>query len=206
MGPLFPAFVLALLALALPAGAAPIVFDFEDGLEGWELHGSAQRLQTQLLGGEWAIFGDGSVEGAAFIQIYMDLTDIAFISVEQFFVDGDEDALTLRLLNCPGGFNGPICMYSDRTFRAVGPGNPNRRSLNLKWITGPTRLDISWIDVDVRVPPWPFPTPRPPLVFPSHVAFIDNITFHRVPEPATLVLLALGMVGVAGLRRLRREG
>ena len=45
---------------SLPAYAAPapIVFDFEDGLQGWELSGSAQRVQTQVLGGEWAIFID----------------------------------------------------------------------------------------------------------------------------------------------------
>ena len=49
--------LIALLSLALPAGAAPepIVFDFEDGLQGWALHGSAQRVQTQVLGGEWAV-------------------------------------------------------------------------------------------------------------------------------------------------------
>ncbi len=52
---------IATIGLALPvqAAPAPIVFDFEDGLQGWELHGSAQRVQTQVLGGEWAIFGDG---------------------------------------------------------------------------------------------------------------------------------------------------
>ena len=55
--------LIALLAFALPAHAAPapIVFDFEDGLQGWELNGSAQRVQTQVLGGGWAIFGDGLV-------------------------------------------------------------------------------------------------------------------------------------------------
>ena len=47
------------LALSVQATPAPIVFDFEDGLQGWELGGSAQRVQTQVLGGEWAIFGEG---------------------------------------------------------------------------------------------------------------------------------------------------
>ncbi len=52
--------LIALLSLAVPAWAAPapIVFDFEDGLQGWELTGSAQRVQTQVLGGKWAIFGN----------------------------------------------------------------------------------------------------------------------------------------------------
>jgi hypothetical protein len=64
----------------------PIVFDFEDGLQGWELHGSAERIQTQLLGGDWAILGDGLVEGGAAISTVMNLSDIVFISVDQFFV------------------------------------------------------------------------------------------------------------------------
>ena len=34
-----------------PTTAAPIVFDFEDGLQGWELQGSAERVQIQGLGG-----------------------------------------------------------------------------------------------------------------------------------------------------------
>jgi hypothetical protein len=56
---LFAAFVIALLALAPPAKAQPIVFDFEDGLQGWELHGAATRVQTQLLGGNGRSLGMG---------------------------------------------------------------------------------------------------------------------------------------------------
>jgi hypothetical protein len=77
--------LIALMGLALPAWAAPIVFDFEDGLQGWELHGSAQRVQTQLLGGEWAIFGNGFMgEDATFISREIDLTNIGSASF-QFF-------------------------------------------------------------------------------------------------------------------------
>jgi hypothetical protein len=59
------------------AKAAPIVFDFEDGLHGWELHGSGQRVQTQVLGGEWAFFGDelvGVFDIRTFISMETDLT------------------------------------------------------------------------------------------------------------------------------------
>ncbi len=61
---------------SLPAHAAPapIVFDFEDGLQGWELSGSAQRVQTQVLGGEWAIFGDGAgLAQSTFVAIEVDV-------------------------------------------------------------------------------------------------------------------------------------
>ncbi len=55
--------LIALLGLAVYAKAAPapIVFDLEDGLQGWTFEG-ATRVQTQLLGGEWAIFGDGILD------------------------------------------------------------------------------------------------------------------------------------------------
>ncbi len=58
---------IATIGLALPvrAAPAPIVFDFEDGLQGWTLVLAAQRVQTQSLGGEWAIFGDAFVKGGA---------------------------------------------------------------------------------------------------------------------------------------------
>ncbi len=67
--------LITLLGLALPvqAALAPIVFDFEDGLQGWELHGATQRVQTKVLGGEWAIFGDGIVDESTAISIEIDL-------------------------------------------------------------------------------------------------------------------------------------
>ena len=69
--------LLITVGLPLPSHGVPIVFDFEDGLQGWELHGSAQRVQTQVPGGEWAIFGDGFLEEGAFISIPLDLVTSA---------------------------------------------------------------------------------------------------------------------------------
>ncbi len=62
--------LIVLLGLALPvqAAPAPIVFDFEDGLQGWELHGGATRVQTQVLGGEWTIFM-GNLAGVVWISM-----------------------------------------------------------------------------------------------------------------------------------------
>ena len=65
------------LALHAHAAPAPIVFDFEDGLQAWRLHGSAQRVQTQILGGEWAILGDGLVPSTAAAPL--SLSFLAFV-------------------------------------------------------------------------------------------------------------------------------
>ena len=67
------------LGFAIPAYAAsaPIVFDFDDRLQAWELHESAQRVQAEILGGQWVIFRDGPIKGEASILIEMDLTGIA---------------------------------------------------------------------------------------------------------------------------------
>ena len=62
--------LIALLSLALPAQAAPapIVFDFEDGLQGWTLGGSTQRVQTQVLGGNGQFSGTGLCQQVAFLR------------------------------------------------------------------------------------------------------------------------------------------
>ncbi len=199
-----PAFsaLIVLLGLALPAEAAPapIVFDFEDGLQGWELHGSAQRVQTQILGGEWAIFGDGIVSPVTGFQLIdgvfvpsgtalsmrVDLTEIASISVEQFFIDGNEDGLLFLqgidlIENIFLGTLGPLDV--------IEPGNPSLRGVDVSAINGVSIIGFAWGFVSESEPP------------PTMVAFIDNITFHPVPEPSSWLLLSLGIAGVVMIRR-----
>ena len=176
----------ALLNHGTPAYGAPdpIVFDFEDGLQGWTLEGSTQRVQTHLLSGQWAIFGDGSAEEAAFISIETDLTNIASISVEQFFIAGDENGLLF--------FEAIQTIHFSVPFDVVEPGNPSTRTVDVSFLTGVRpQIGVSWWSIRLQEHPGPI------------VGFIDNITFHPVPEPGTLVLFGSALVGLAGLRRCR---
>ncbi len=175
------------------AAPAPIVFDFEDGLQGWELQGSAQRVQTQILGGEWAIFGDGrrfERPGQTAIRMEADLTGIASISVEQFFLDGREDGLILFVAGeCSEG-GVPSCIGLDvGPFVILEPGNPSLMTVDVRSIGENLGISIIWFGTRTA----PSPT--------ALVAFIDNITFHPVPEPGTLGLLAGSLVALVIARR-----
>jgi len=154
--------LIALLALALPAQAAPapIVFDFEDGLQGWTLGGSAQRVQTQVLGGEWAIFLDGFL-GAGISFIPENLQAIGSVTFEQLIIDGSG---SIRVSQ-------GSCLINN-TFTDC--------------------ISIGFIQKVIGMDP-----PE------AAVVFIDNITFHPVPEPSSLALLAFGLAGlVIGRRRV----
>ncbi len=182
------------------AAPAPIVFDFEDGLQGWELHGSAQRVQTQVLGGEWAIFGDGVlspltelklIDGIAVVSgtalsMSFDLTGIASISVEQFFIDGNEDELFfLRGI----GLIENISIGTLEALDVIEPGNPSLRGVDVSSINGVGIIGFAWGFEFESVPPQ------------TIVAFIDNITFHPVPEPSTLGLLIVSLAALVITRR-----
>ena len=177
------AFLLALLwPSASRATLEPIIFDFEDGLQGWELHGSAQRVQTQILGGEWAIFGDGFLR-ASIIRA-TDPMPIRSISVEMILVDGEADNLLLR-------FEGQLFRLFE-PFRVIEPGNPFLLSVEFG-AAGRVieEVEIRWLDQPIR--PGPL----------EAVGFIDNITFHPIPEPKFLGIL--GLIAVLAMRRARQK-
>ena len=142
------------------AAPAPIVFDFEDGLQGWELLGSAQRVQTQVLGGEWAIFLDGFL-GATIGFIPEDLQAIGSVTFDQLIINGS-GSIPVSQGSCLINNTFTDCITIGFVQRVIG-------------------MD----------PPEPA------------VGFIDNITFHPVPEPGTLGLLAAGLAAVVLLRRSR---
>ena len=148
---------IATIGLALPAWAAraPIVFDFQDGLQGWELTGAATRVQTQVLGGEWAIFLDGLVEGGASLSIGVDnLLTVELVTFDQLSIDGSGSVIPVLR---------GIDLIENTFFITINIGFPNIQGL---------------------------PSPGPVI------AFIDNITFHPVPESSSWLYLSLGIAGL----------
>ncbi len=141
------------------AAPAPIVFDFEDGLQGWELQGAATRVQTQVLDGKWTIFLDGFIEGGASIFITGDFQTVGSVTFDQLIVDGSGSLV------------------------------PVRRGVVLENNTFMQFIQIGFPVVQGEIPPEPL------------VAFIDNITFHPVPEPGTLALLAGSLMALVIARR-----
>lgn len=181
---------------ASSARATPIVFDFEDGLQGWTLHGSAQRVNTQVLGGQWAVFGDGLADGGASIFNVLNLTDIDSIIVDAFFPGTPSPLVPTLIAFLDHAIDGKLVFYVEPT--RDGEGNAGRLTYDLPPLFG-AGVTLAWA-VDVgkcRRAPCP---PREPD---SRLAFIDNITLVPIPEPATL-LLVLG--GLATLLRARRRG
>lgn len=154
----------------------PIVFDFEDGLQGWELNG-VQRVQTQLLGAERAMFGDGFLstgfDGPS-LTLVTNLIKVGSISLEAFFLNGEAGDFTLMI----EGSN----FHIHRAFQVVQPGNPSVLAVALG--NGRVISDFRILRRDIT---FPFPSDS------DLVAFIDNITFHPVPEPGTLLLLAMSL-------------
>ena len=107
---------------------------------------STAQLQTQVLGGKWAIFADGFVPppggvklidgdivlSGTFISTNVDLTKIASTSVEQFFVDGSEDGLLFFVgIVIDNILVGPL-----RRLGVVEPGNLSLRATDVSSTTG----------------------------------------------------------------------
>ncbi len=174
--------VCATPALATPFvpdfSSGPVVFDFENGLQGWTTQGSAQRVNTQVLGGQWAIFGDGGVGGRTGLFLEIDLTGVGAISVEQFFAGGPADQYAFVGF---GFLLEGIFFGSQR----VAASNPGVWTLGLG-STGVHTLGIVWLCL--------LCDPLDPTHPTSTLGFIDNITLTPVPEPSRWLL---GIVALA---------
>jgi hypothetical protein len=148
-----------------------------------------------VLGGEWAIFGDGLVDAfdiPTFISMETDLTEVVRISVDEFAVSDFLVKLGASTIFLNDGVGDPI---SHPPFGVpVEPGaNPGTWTFDVSHLVGFHEIAVHWEPLS----PGSCTPPCPAI----STYFIDNITFHPIPEPTTLVLIGLGVVGLAVLRR-----
>lgn len=174
----------------------PFTFDFEDGLQGWELGGSAARVETQILGGNWALFADGASAEGAWISQSFDIPETLEIRVDQFCVGfGGGGCSFLVALHgitvIDAVFVGELSVF-ELLDRSQNPGIS--RVVEVEPVfseAAPLRITIYW-----GGPLWP--------QVEGAVGFIDNITLVPIPEPSTL-LLVLGGLAAAGVMGRRSQ-
>ncbi len=154
------------------AAPAPIVFDFEDGLHGGELSGTAQRVQTQLLGGEWAIFGDGFNPANTKLTLF---TPLGFRIVDGFVLPW---RVSFDLFTVEGEGKVEASLFFSHCTNAIPP------SCGLAVL-------VEWSGIKSF----------PPFGNGPIAAFIDNVTVYPVPEPSTLLLLAVCLAALMIYRR-----
>lgn len=200
------------------------VFDFEDGVQGWSLCGSAVRTSTsgEVVEGSWSVFGDGlagvpfppTVDGgAAYVTLDIEPNrDVERIDLDLLFLgtytDLVPDDVVRAQLVATGddGFDivvgGPQFLAPDAAERALNPG---RRTLDIpESILGKplTSVLVSWrLGGCITVPPSDVCLG---LDDPDRLrASIDNVTF--VPEPAGQTAVALSVLALLS-RRSRHRG
>jgi hypothetical protein len=187
----------------------PVVFDFEDGLQGWTLENAVQRVNTQILGGQWAILGDGLVIGPwvpgtmhtarSLMSMTINLTEVATFGFDQFSL-GERRAVGLvRIERFPSGGRAISAFGFE-----VGPTgeNPETRVYDLAFsfdtserlgfpLERVLEIGIWWEGIDGTEPE-------------DQLAFIDNITLTPIPEPSTLLLCTVGLGALALVGRRRK--
>lgn len=189
-----------------------MVFDFEDGLQGWTPSGAAERTNTSILGGEWSILGDGVASGhtgSASIHAVIDLTNVSAVSVEQFFLGETattSDFLTIRIT--PDNAHGTITAYDPwgayrQLFSGDSESDPSTRTIVFDpMFAGPLTVQIIW--------GW-FCLFCDPLTYAAELTgYLDNVTLHLVPEPSLMLLGSAAVVALvfrrgAGGERPRRS-
>ncbi len=178
------------IALTRHASASPLIFDFESGLQGWTL-GTVERMLGAPLGGDFAMFGEGSGDGAPigtgpFMWIELNLSGYSSVTFSQFLVSPADPLinfvnLSIRPVPDPGGFFGLDPGFSQLATAEDPTPNPDLRFVDLSAFEGLHRVSFLWATVNL--------TP--------YSGFVDDVTFHPVPEPSTAVLVSLGLAILA---------
>lgn len=169
----------------------PVVFDFEDGLQGWQFLRGADRVETSVLGGSYAVLGGDRDR----IRLELDLTGLETLTLEQLWVSKRlTENLVWVLLFRPDGDGGFVTRPELGV--AAEPETPDVRLFDVSGFTGMGGILIIW-DTLACIPEDPCPP------FGNFVGYIDNIALTSIPEPSTLVLTGLGLGALAWRGRLR---
>lgn len=211
-----------LLALAQPAAAAPfvpdfsdgpVVFDFEDGTDGWVLEGAAlwqsqqalEWIETAALGGSHAIRGASRGPalflsgGLLFVntpfaemQMDVDLTSVGAVGFDHFFSgEAPDDTWFASAIIVDTIFVGGFFTPSFYELDPIPDTGSGHQLFDARSWTGVHGLMILWGCFDACTPG---------IWFPGD-GYIDNVTLYPVPEPSPLALWAAGLLGLLLWRR-----
>jgi hypothetical protein len=191
--------VIVMIAITMTrhASATSLSFDFESGLQGWTL-GTVERVSGAPLGGDFAIFGEGMgseapIDTGPVMWIELDLSLYSSITFSQFLVSPADPlinfvGLAIRPVPDPGGLFGLDPGISLLVTAQDPSPNPDLRRVDISDFEGLHRVSFLWTAVNL--------TP--------YSGFVDDVTFHAVPEPSTASLVLFGLAIVsAGASRPR---
>lgn len=181
-------------AFVLDFSDGPVVFDFENELEPWELWGHAVRVPTDALGGEWAIFGDGG-----HMHILVESAYPFAIQPGAAFPDPLDDVRIGLEVSCSGGVCCAVGSCEppyDPSDLGTAIGTTTVRSYGFEITHAPDGsasvvdpLELEYFGrVRLTLKPWPS-------------GFLDDITFTLVPEPSGMVLVGCALAVLVVLRR-----
>lgn len=173
---------LLFFTVAYPASAMPLVFDFEDGEQGWEFFLGARRRETTVLGGSFAVFGSSNAR----IRLELDLTGLQTMTLEQYWVSEKLSPNLVALgVFVPGDNGGFVTRNEQGT--TIDPNSPYLRAFDVSGFTGVGGVILIWEQLTC-IPEEPC---GPTRLFEGYV---DNIRFHAIPEPRVGVLLGAATI------------
>ena len=210
--------VLAVLALAQHSLAAPIVSSFDTGLDGWSMVSSNGTLTWQASGGNtdgFASFADRS-DGIGAIK-----APPKFLGNLSPY-NGGELALDYKVFDLGNKIHRyvplKVTIYSGSTHYSYTLATPDETWDTLGWQTFAAPLTAAawnvspaaWSSVLANVTQLRISVESAVnLARPYDIDGVDNITLRAlgdpIPEPATMVILAIGAIGMIYRRKARSQ-